>query len=117
MARAFGSGPKGRRFKSSRPDLAARDAATKGCNENWLLYVCSTDLENVGEFFDAYDDGGVLLGNYSVQLTSFGHTAFLLTDRIPATQGKQGVLQISGGVAPLGFKFIQGGSRFTTWMP
>jgi len=65
----------------------------------------------------AFDDDGTMLGTYTEQLKAFGHNSFLLADKLPQTAGKRGVLQIIGGVAPMGFKFINGGLRFTTWMP
>ena len=65
----------------------------------------------------AFGDDGTLLGAHTEQLTAFGHISFVLADKLPQTAGKRGVLQIIGGVAPMGFKFIDGGLRFTTWMP
>ena len=66
---------------------------------------------------EAFDENGALLGEYTQQLAGFGHTALLLTEKITLTEGRRGVLRISGGVVPLGFKFIEGGARFTTWQP
>ncbi len=65
----------------------------------------------------AYDNTGALIGSYTENLAGFGHTAFLLTTAIPASVGKSGIVVFSSGMAPLGFKFTQGGARFTTWQP
>jgi|GEM_PF-5983666 len=67
-----------------------------------------------------YDEGGVLLGEYSAALPPFGHTSFESNrdDIVPATTGKRGTMRLTGdGVIPMGFRFQNdAGHTFTTWL-
>ncbi len=63
-----------------------------------------------------YDQSGNNIGTDTEQIPAFGHTQFLVTDKVAALAGTKGTMQINGtGVVPLGFKFF--GSVFTTWLP
>lgn len=67
-----------------------------------------------------YDDSGTLATD-TVTLQPNAHTAFALTDRVTASRGKRGLIEMTGADAsgnpmdfvPLGLRFI-GGGAFTT---
>jgi hypothetical protein len=64
-----------------------------------------------------YAPNGQLIGQYSEQLPPFGHSHFLLRDKVPAVANSKGNVRVSGqGIVPLGFRFTPHGT-FTTWLP
>jgi hypothetical protein len=67
-----------------------------------------------------YDSSGTQLGQYTQQLNPFGHTAFLVRDKIAPAEfggGKRGIMSVSGtGIVPLGFMFTSY-YAFATWQP
>lgn len=64
-----------------------------------------------------YAPNGQMIGQYTEQLPAFGHSHFLLRDKVPAVANNKGHVQVSGqGIVPLGFRFTPHGT-FTTWLP
>jgi hypothetical protein len=59
-----------------------------------------------------WDDSGNRVGSQPISLAGNGHTAFVLTDQLPATAGKRGIIQFqnpAGGVSGLGLRFSPAG--------
>ncbi|MGJ5814518.1 hypothetical protein [Paludibaculum fermentans] len=55
----------------------------------------------------AWDDSGNSLDSQPIALAGNGHTSFALSNQVPATAGKRGIVQFqsSGGVSGLGLRF------------
>ena len=64
-----------------------------------------------------YDQTGQRIAQYSELLPAFGHSQFLLRDKVSSVSNRKGTMHITGqGVAPLGLRFTPF-NTLTTWMP
>ncbi len=64
-----------------------------------------------------YNQEGTQIGAYTEPVPAFGHTQFLVAEKLPGASEKKGLMTITGdGIAPLGFRFTPY-YTFTTWQP
>jgi hypothetical protein len=85
--------------------------------DNTTGYVMGVALANLATGFTSitatvWDDSGNQLGVQPITISGNGHTAFGLTDQIPVTAGKRGIIKLQnpiGGISGLGLRFSPAG--------
>lgn len=79
--------------------------------------VTNAGAQTAVVFVGVKDDAGVPIGSLFLELPGFGHTSFVLSDRIPAANSKQGVIEIltptNGQLSLIGIRAAATGA-FTT---
>jgi hypothetical protein len=87
--------------------------------DNSVGFVMGVALANVSQApaninATIWDDSGNLLGTQVITIVANGHTSFVLSDQLPFTAGKRGIVQFqsgaNGGLAGLGLRFSPDGT-------
>lgn len=69
---------------------------------------------------EAFDADGTLVDQTTFTMAAFGHTAFVLQDRMPETRNRRGHVRITNNVpamsfvTAIGLRFAPNGGPFTT---